>query len=1614
MPVLVLPGFRGRLFTRVPAGAVLLFLLLASPLALAQFQLVPSPTEVTAGAEVRISGIGAPSGTLRVQLRNSAGQAVAQSATFVASAGRFTTSVNVPEALPAGVYGLQLVFADTNRTIGPSTPLTVLPALVLELPAQPLTLGAQFGFAVDGLRPGQLELRVDGRSIAGPYTVSGSRFEGFALLPVNVDASAGALRVEALNLLGDQRIGFASQRVLLSGTAPDAQPRVANLQVPGPQIRINAPWPVSGQLVLPRQSPAGLEARLFLRLPEGRMVPMSVARAPVAADGSFEVIGDLASLGRNGLLLPVGTTGDGFLVFVEPDRAGQGSPRNPRHHAFPLGPVVVQSPSSSPNPSFTVEVIDASGQPLADALVILDIPGRWKGSLGQPTTAAVMPEATTADGALAAPAPRSSGLALVSSDSLAFRYGTNQIRNALTAWQTPGSGVGGGQGCPETLQRGTTDENGRFVAELDREKLNFSANIYAINAGVSAEGNKGDIVHEPVQAEFRVLVNALPAGHTFGDSSLQPKGGEYFVVYNQGTETFFGWSEANNDYTVPLGRNPVLSFRTRFEYTGGAVYPLLVDLGGFPEAAPGRYGPTITFPDPVPYFVGGTQWLINVTTNESLFGAIDWMRLEYVRTGQVLQTWSFNRGSLSCSTDQDVNFRAFVDGARLPHSGPTGLQFRIRVKQQGLPVEQAFTYDFRLLTGPAPTWFTTTDLDQRQVFWSPDLVRMEGSKTRPQQAVSGTPTGAGVGTLSNRSQAIDSFTQSLSPGGLTGLFRTTTSSNRGANAEAAPATLSTAQVGITVPWGPETILDTGSLPLFRMIWGVPPIASATFGADARFWATLEIQARSDIDFETGVLSASVTTTPTVSGNITAFFNFSAVLGLVNMGASFAPEFSVAMPTTVTNNVAAQARECMTFRIWISYAVSVGLCPVCLEFSDEDDAFDPLVQPDGAAWCPRPPTPPRGQRTERQELLTSLASLRRPSASFDSLGAGSLIEVDGSGQLRERRWTGTGFGESQAVGGAVGADEAVQAHFAPGSAVMVYAASMLSESAFLASSFDQGVASRRLQFRRRLDNGAWSAASVVLPGSVPVGGEAKPALAACPKGQAGCALDGEVYAVWLRGTEPDPFSLATEVWGARYVNGQWQDARRLANPGLGSDQLPRVTYRNGQPVVSFVRQPARDLAAAGQRRLMLLRVGVDSQPIDTQAPDGVIWQDIGVNAQGEIVLAYTVADEGDAVLGDQHWLYAARGVCNPTCNFAHTRQRDGFGRDIMAESPQVLASSQGVQVAYRGLGYGPDAQGLRFRPGDSTGTIDGTGEFMSIAPHFSALGNSPPLAVSGNGALHFNPQLIRQPVTGALIGLSNTLSLAQAGSGGLASRLAFEPASGLAGARELSPGLSEFLLGQGTDLLIREASTEAAWAEPGESLVLSLRVENRGTRVAIPAALGVSWGGPWDSGVPQERVALPAFGDSGSIALELPVAVPPELPGRGPVLVYITLDPFAGLPDADRSNNLRLLDIGALPVPRDLRFLTAPNERHGVVEWEIDEDPRVRGFQVYREFAPGDWQPIGASDVQGFVDMMTLPGVDYRYRVASFDEDGAESDLSAPVTVQALRTNLIFQSRFERP
>lgn len=1590
---------------------------LTAPAAWSQLQFAASPVEVSGGAEARVAGSGAPLAPLRVRLRTAQGVSLAQSPQFAPDpAGNFATSVQVPANTVPGAYSLELFTTLSGAVLG-ATPLAVSAQLALELPAEPVALGAQFAFAVEGLRPGQLQLRIGSRSIAGPFNVVGGRFEGFALLPVDAASPGDALQIEALNRVGDQPIGFGSGRLLAATTSPLAQPRLLNLQQPGAQIAMDAPWPVSGQLVLPRRSPAGLEARLFLRLSSGRMVPLSMARAPVAADGSFSVVGDLASLHRNGIHVTPGETGDGFLVFVEPDRGQTGSGgRGDSRHVFPLGPVVVQSAGGSPDPDFTVEVLDPDGVPLRDAVVVLDIPGRWAAALGQPD--AITVPATPQGGAALAgveTAPLAVGLSLASGDGSALRFGNSQVRQALAALAAPeqGTGVGGGQGCPETLARGTTNSAGRFSARIDNRHLSLLANIFAINAGLSS-GNRADIVHTPVEIEFRVLINALPSGYTFSPSSTVPKGGEYRVLYRGASRRFFGWSEAANDYTVPLGENPVLSFRARSAYTGDAVYPLLVNLVDTPQLSNGLYGPLVTFPEsalPPSTNLQATGLLVSVSTNEALFGAIDWMRLQRLSGEQVINSWDFNRSTQSCASTEDVRFQALInDAARQPHVF-SGIRYRIVVKQLGIPTAQAFTYPFRIRTEAPPTWFASMPLEQRIVQWQPKEVRLLGQETRPQRAVSGTPQGAGTGPINNTSQAVDRYIQALTPGGLDGLQRISTSSNSGANTDGQPGSLGSSQVGVVVRWGPETILDTGTLPLFRMTWGVPPIASATFGADARFWATLEIEARSDYDYETEQLSASLTTTPTVGGNIKAFFDFSAIFGLVSMEAAFSPQFSVAMPTTITNNRFDPdlSQRCMVFRMWLEYAVSVGLCPACVEFGDAGDAFTPLREPaEPHCRVPPPPTLAPGKST-----LAGLQGLRRPSVSFDSLGAGSLVEAGADGQLRERAWTGSGFGPALPLGGAVGADDVAQRHYAPGLALMVYAGSTLSESAFLASSLSQATASRRMQFRLRQGDGSWTTAALVAPGAAPVGGEGKPALAACPKGQPACPSSGEVYAVWLRGTQADPFSLATEVWGARFVNGAWQTAQRLANPGSGSDQLPRVTYLDGTPVVSFVRQPQRSLGAAGQRRLMLLRVGVDAQPVDTGAAEGVVWQDIGSNALGQLVLGYTVAIGTDALIGNQARLHAARGTCTAGgCSFNHTRQRDGFGRDIRAESPRVVRTLQGTQIAYRGLGYGPDASGQRILPGDPPGTIDGTGEFMSLVPNFQPLGASPPLSISGNGALHFNPQLFQHPVSGALVGLSNSLGIAAAGVHSLAAKLPFEPGRGVARMQQLEPDLAEFLLADGPDVALVDASSDALWAEPGDVLRLRVLIENRGPQLQGAVVLGASWGGAWDSGVPQQRFTLPAFGDSASQLVELEVPVPTELSGRGPRALHLTLDPLQRSTDIQRGNDVRVLEIGALPVPHDIRLQTAANERHALLEWAIDPDTRVRGFQVYREFAAGDWQPIGASEVAGFVDLMTEPGQTYRYRIASFDADGAESDLSAAVTVVPRSSLGVFADGFE--
>lgn len=1601
---------------RLPGLFSILLVLGWSLLAKAQVavQMAASPSQVSAGAEARASGSGAPSGPLQLRLLNGAGGLLAQSTPFSASDGQFVAALRVPEAAAPGGYTLQLIAAGAPAA---TAPLTVLPPLLLEIPQAPVALGAQFGFAVEGLRPGQLLLRLNGRSVFGPVAISGSRYEGFARVPIDLAAPGEPVTLEALNLVGTQAIGHAGRRMFLADIPAEAPARLDGLVMPpGGQLRIDEVFEVSGRLQLPRSSPLGLEARLFLRLPEGRMLPFSLLRAPVAADGSFTVKGDLASLHRNGVALPpAGVTGEGFVVFVEPDRGQPGGLRSARQFAFSLGSLIIQAAPGDVNPRLTVEVLDPAGQPLEDVIVVFSVPGPFGGALGQPDLA---PLSNSGPNLLPeqAPAPSQSpeSLTLVSGNGRAMFHGVSQVRAALDALQQqPGSGVGGGQGCPETLQRGTTDAAGRILAELSLPHLRLLSDVFAVNTGVGQFGNKADIVHEPREIEIELQINALkaaPLPHTFGETPAVPKGGVYRLLFHEQSRSFFGWSEATQGYTVPLGPNPLLSFRTRHVYTGGAVYPLLVGLGSMPKIAEQTYGPVMTFPNPQGYSLNGNFWPVSATTIPTLFGLIEWMRLELVEQGQIVRTWDMGQGSLSCTSDEEVTFIALVDAWTLPHSGPGGLRFRIRVKQPGIPAEQAYTYEFRLRTEPGPDWFLNDSYDQRSVSWAPDTVTLRASKQRPERGVSGTPEGAGMGTLHNRSRATDFFVQQQSNGALDGLVRTSRSENQGANAIAQPSSLSTPQISIWVPENPteETILDTGTLPLFRFAWGIPPIASATLGADARFWATLTIQARSDIDFDTGTLSASLRTTPKVNGDIKAFFNFSAILGLVTMEASFSPRFSVAMPTVISNDVVAESTACMNFRVWVEYAVSVGVCPVCVGASGGRNAFTPLIEPPG---CTVPSALVEVDGGGR------LPPLRRVSASFDSLGAGMLVEATGSGALGMRPWTGSGFGAFVPIGQVSGVDQVVHRHHAPGKAVMVYAASTLSQSAFLASTLAEASSSRRMYFRTLRADGSWTNQALIPVPSTPLGGEGKPALAACPAGQAGCPPGGAVYAVWLRGNEADPFSLATEVWGGRFDGTSWSNVQRLADPGSGSDQLPRVTYWNGQPVVSFVRQSQRDIGAASQRRLMLMRIGTDSQPIDLGAPAGVIWQDIDTHPQGQIVIAYTVANDPAALIGDQTVLYAARGTCSGSgCSFSHTRQRDGFGRDILAESPQLVRTEQGVQIAYRGLGYGPDASGQRILPGDPRGTIDGTGEFMSLVPHFLATGNVVPLAVSGNGALHFNPQLVRHPVSGALVGLSNTLGQAMAGAEGLAARVPFEPAEGAAASRQIEADLGEFLLADAPDLRLLSASTTAAWAEPGQLLDLRLLIENRGARLAVPqGGLGLSWGGPWNSGVPQQRLSLPAFGDGASLMFDVEIEVPTALHGRGPRRLHLVLDPDGNSGDGDRSNDEVVLELGALPVPEALAFRSTLDERHALLQWRISEDPRVRGFQVYREFAAQDWQPIGVSEVEGFVDLMTVPGEVYRYRIASYDEDGHESALSAVLTVQPrMRMDTVFADGFEGP
>ena len=217
---------------------------------------------------------------------------------------------------------------------------------------------------------------------------------------------------------------------------------------------------------------------------------------------------------------------------------------------------------------------------------------------------------------------------------------------------------------------------------------------------------------------------------------------------------------------------------------------------------------------------------------------------------------------------------------------------------------------------------------------------------------------------------------------------------------------------------------------------------------------------------------------------------------------------------------------------------------------------------------------------------------------------------------------------------------------------------------------------------------------------------------------GCPASGGATLVWQRYMTADPLQRQISLYYASYQSDAWSTAQAVDPSSTTTDILPQVAYRNGAPLVAWVRDSDTDMTDVTSRRVALRTLG---GPILTppELPNAIGEIGLAVGKGGQIMLAFTRAADGGRLLDNRRPLWFATASCaDGACAWTPTLQRDPFGRPIYAERPLVTRNDlDQPTVTFRGMGFGPDQTGQRFVvPGDPPGMVFSTGELAQVLPH----------------------------------------------------------------------------------------------------------------------------------------------------------------------------------------------------------------------------------------------------------------------------------------------------------
>ncbi|HET7377159.1 MAG TPA: hypothetical protein VFK30_10650, partial [Anaerolineae bacterium] len=309
---------------------------------------------------------------------------------------------------------------------------------------------------------------------------------------------------------------------------------------------------------------------------------------------------------------------------------------------------------------------------------------------------------------------------------------------------------------------------------------------------------------------------------------------------------------------------------------------------------------------------------------------------------------------------------------------------------------------------------------------------------------------------------------------------------------------------IEIPEVTLPILNTGWLPVFKDVWGIPPIAAATFTVKVAFNALLTYSGLIKLQPFLNILRVNPQATVKVKANIDA----SVLFDIIDVGADAIPHISVSIPMTVTNGSVSDQAKCFRFKLDIDWYYKIGYCPVCKKGGGTRNLFDD--------WTPHSALCNFNlkQSTVEQPLVTTTVTAPAPSGinpaiATDGFGHTLAVWADDNNDLQYSQYTGVNWLTPQILLANAASLHPAVAYYAPNTAVAVWAQTNFTVSQLLAATFTDTVKSLHLVYS--IWNGSsWSAPQNL---TAPSTGDGNVKLVGCLSIQATCPSGGAVTAVW---------------------------------------------------------------------------------------------------------------------------------------------------------------------------------------------------------------------------------------------------------------------------------------------------------------------------------------------------------------------------------------------------------------------------------------------------------------------------------------------------------------------